>query len=109
MLAETGCDALMVARGGYGNPWLIRQILDRLDGRPERQPSAEERLKVAGEHLELFCDTFGPARTLVHMRKHLCWYTHGLSNAAAFRQRVNQSRSVAELRDLLSGFAAAAA
>jgi nifR3 family TIM-barrel protein len=109
MLAETGCDALMVARGGYGNPWLIRQILDRLEGRPEEQPSAEERLAVAGEHLELFYDIFGPARTLVHMRKHLCWYTHGLANAAAFRQRVNQSRSVAELRDLLNGFAAVAA
>ena len=64
---------------------------------------------VKGEHLELFHDIFGPAKTLVHMRKHLCWYTHGLANAAAFRQHVNQSRSVAELRNLLSGFAAAAA
>jgi tRNA-dihydrouridine synthase len=109
MLAETGCDALMVARGGYGNPWLIRQTLDRLDGRPERQPSAEERLAVAGEHLELFCDTFGPARTLVHMRKHLCWYTHGLPNAAAFRQRINRTGSVTEMFHLLTDFEAAAA
>ena len=109
VLQETGCDAVMVARGGYGNPWLIRQILDRLAGRPEHHPAATERLALAAEHLELFHDTFGPAKTLVHMRKHLCWYTHGLANAAAFRQHVNQSRSVAELRNLLSGFAAAAA
>jgi nifR3 family TIM-barrel protein len=109
VLQETGCDALMVARGGYGNPWLIRQILDRLADLPERHPGAAERLAVAGEHLELFCDTYGPARTLVHMRKHLCWYTHGLPNAAVFRQRVNQSRAVAELRNLLADFALAAA
>ena len=109
MFAQTGCDALMVARGGYGNPWLIRQILDRLDGLPERHPSAPERLAVARDHLELFHDTYGPARTLVHMRKHLCWYTHGLANAAGFRQRINQSRSVAEMRNLLTDFAAAAA
>ncbi len=109
VLAETGCAALMIARGGYGNPWLIRQILDRLDGRPERHPTAEERLTVAGEHLELFCDIYGPARTLVHMRKHLCWYTHGLPNATGFRLQINQSRSVAEMRNLLSDFALAAA
>jgi nifR3 family TIM-barrel protein len=109
VLAKTGCDALMVARGGYGNPWLIRQILDRLNGLPERPLSAEERLTVAVEHFELFCETYGPARAHVHMRKHLCWYTHGLPNAAVFRQSVNQSRSVAELRNLLAHFTAAAA
>jgi hypothetical protein len=109
VLAQTGCDALMVARGGYGNPWLIRQILDRLAGRPEQAPCAAERLAVARDHLELFCATYGPARTLVHMRKHLCWYTHGLPHAAGFRQRINRCGSVAEMRDLLTDFAAAAA
>jgi len=109
VLAATGCDALMVARGGYGNPWLLRQILARLQGLPEHYPSAGERLATAHEHLALFLDIYGPARTLVHMRKHLCWYTHGLQNAAGFRQRINQTRSAAEMRLLLSDFAAAAA
>jgi hypothetical protein len=109
VLAETGCDALMVARGGYGNPWLLQQILARLQGLPEHQPIAAERLAMARDHLALFLDIYGPARTLAHMRKHLCWYTHGLSGAAGFRQRINQSRSVAELEELLTGFAALAA
>ena len=109
VLAETRCDALMVARGGYGNPWLLQQIVARLQGLPEHQPTAAERLATAREHLALFLDTYGPARTLAHMRKHLCWYTHGLPNAAAFRQQINQTRSVAELFHLLTDFAAAAA
>ncbi|TLM65991.1 MAG: tRNA dihydrouridine synthase DusB [Deltaproteobacteria bacterium] len=108
VLARTGCDAVMVARGGYGNPWLIRQSLDRLAGNPACHPTGEERLTVARGHLDLFLDTYGPARTLAHMRKHLCWYTHGLPGAAVFRQKVNQARSVAELYDLLAGFEAAA-
>jgi nifR3 family TIM-barrel protein len=108
VIEQTGCDALMVARGGYGNPWLVRQILDRLAGRPERQPTAGERLTVAREHFELFLATFGPGRTLANMRKHLCWYTHGLPNAAAFRQRINQARSVLEMNGLLNEFEAAA-
>ena len=109
VLAETRCDALMVARGGYGNPWLLRQILARLQGLPEQHPSAEERLATARDHLALFLDTYGPARTLAHMRKHLCWYTHGLPNAAMFRQNINRTGSVAELFQLLTDFEAAAA
>ena len=109
VLAETRCDALMVARGGYGNPWLLRQILARLQGLPEQQPTAAERLATAREHLALFLDTYGPARTLAHMRKHLCWYTNGLPNAAIFRQNINRTRPVAELFQLLTDFEAAAA
>jgi hypothetical protein len=109
VLTATRCDALMVARGGYGNPWLLRQILARLQGLPEHCPTATERLTTAREHLALFLDTYGPARTLAHMRKHLCWYTHGLPNAAAFRQQINRTRSVAELFHLLADFTAAAA
>ncbi len=108
VLEQTGCDALMVARGGYGNPWLVRQILDRLVGQTEQHPTTGERLTVAREHMELFLETYGPARTLAHMRKHLCWYTHGLPNAAAFRQRINQTRSVQEMSELLTEFEAAA-
>jgi len=109
VLTATGCDAVMVARGGYGNPWLLQQILARLQGSTEPQPTPADRLATAHVHLDLFLDTYGPARTLAHMRKHLCWYTHGLPGAAAFRQRINQSRSVAELQELLNGFAQLAA
>lgn len=108
LFEQTGCDAVMVARGGYGNPWLIAQILDRLAGRSVRHPTAGERLEVAREHLDLFMATYGPARTLAHMRKHLCWYTHGVPNATTFRQRINHTQSVAGMYDLLNEFAAAA-
>jgi len=109
VMEQTGCDAVMVARGGYGNPWLISQILARLQGRTVPPPEAAERLAVASEHLQLFLETFGPARTLGHMRKHLCWYTHGLAHAAVFRQRINQARTVGELEELLNEFTANAA
>ena len=104
VLAGTGCDALMVARGGYGNPWLIRQILDRLQGLPEQLPTAADRLAVAREHLELFVAIYGPARAVAHMRKHLSWYVRGIGHAAVFRQELNQTRTVAALHELLNRF-----
>lgn len=108
LFSQTGCDAVMVARGGYGNPWLVRQILSRLHRQPEQYPTPAERLSVAREHLELFVDAFGEARTLAHMRKHLCWYARGMESAAVFRQRINQTRSVDAMRDLLTTLHAAA-
>jgi hypothetical protein len=109
VMQQTGCDGIMIARGGYGNPWLIPQILTRLQGGTAPPPQAAERLSLAVEHLELALATFGPARTLGHMRKHLCWYTHGLEHAAVFRQRINQARSIDELHEQLHAFAANAA
>ena len=109
MFETTGCDAVMIARGGYGNPWLIRQILDRLDGRQPVDPTVSERLGVAMEHLDLSLDIFGPQKALGLMRKHLCWYTRGLENAALFRASINQSSSLGEMRSLLESFFADAA
>lgn len=104
VLDQTGCDAVMVARGGYGNPWLVRQILDRLAGRAGHYPAIDERLDIARQHFELFLDIYGAQRTVVHMRKHLCWYVRGADQAAIFRAAVNRTTTVDGLRHLLSSF-----
>ncbi len=104
MLAATGCDGVMIGRGGYGNPWLIDAILKRLAGRQPEPPTAAERLQVALQHLDLSLETFGEAKTVCDMRKHLCWYCRGLNGAAAFRSRVNQLVTVAKMRAALEEF-----
>lgn len=104
MFTRTGCDAVMIGRGAYGNPWLIRQGLDLMNGNAPRQPDKQERSQVASEHLELFLEQFGPKKTLGHMRKHLCWYTKGLENSAEFRSQINGVRSMDEMRSILTGF-----
>lgn len=105
----TGCDAVMVARGGYGNPWLIRQILDTMAGRTVCQPSDVERLAVAREHFDLFLATFGPQKTLAQMRKHLCWYTKGMADSANFRAAINRAESIEAMRRQLMDFCRQAA
>jgi len=104
MFTETGCDAVMIGRGGYGNPWLIHNILARQAGEPEIRPDAQERYRVANLHLELFLESFPEQRAVREMRKHLCWYTHGLPGSAQFRGEVNRTRSFEDLRTLLDSF-----
>ena len=104
MFAQTGCDAVMVGRGGYGNPWIIGQALDLLAGRPIKEPTTEDRLKAARDHLDLSLQIFGPRKTLGQMRKHLSWYVRGMDNAAGFRVMINQSRTTDEMSRRLEEF-----
>lgn len=109
MLRETGCDGVMIGRGGYGNPWLIRDIKARLDERPPSPPpSPADRMEVAFRHLRLHLESFGPRKTLVDMRKHLCWYSRGLAEAANFRAAINHAQSMAEMEDIMTDFFLAA-
>ncbi len=104
MLQETGCDAIMLGRGCYGNPWLIENILAGAESLPSWQPGPVERLDAVRAHVDLFVTHFGRERAHREMRKHLCWYSRGLSGAAAFRTRINQTLSFADLWQVTESF-----
>ncbi|MDO4291184.1 MAG: tRNA dihydrouridine synthase DusB [Eggerthellaceae bacterium] len=88
MRAQTGCDAVMVARGAEGNPWLFAQVKAALTGEAEpAPPTVAERLAMARRHAELLSRREG--RNIVRMRKHAMWYVGGLPGAAAARAKIN--------------------
>ena len=88
MVAATGCDGVMIARGAEGNPWLFSQVQATLAGQPEpAPPTVDERIAMARRHAELL--THREGRNIVRMRKHAMWYLAGLPGAAAARGRIN--------------------
>jgi tRNA-dihydrouridine synthase B len=104
MFQETGCDAIMIGRGGYGNPWIIRQILDLIEGRKYDTPSPDEVCSTALNHLELHLAQFGEHKALLEMRKHLSWYARGLSGASHFRAALQQITNISQLQDTTQSF-----
>jgi tRNA-dihydrouridine synthase B len=104
MQESTGCDAVMIGRGGYGNPWLIRDLLAGQRGEVVAPPKPLERLAAAQMHLQLFLETFGPRKALLDLRKHFCWYARGIPGAALFRARLNTTGNLEELVALLVEF-----
>ena len=101
MLQETGCDGLMVARGSLGNPWIFRQTEELLTGQTLTPVTAADRVATALKHLELFTTEAGEAVAVREMKKHLGWYIHGVSQAAALRRQVNTSQSLDELKHVI--------
>ncbi|HEX9779152.1 MAG TPA: tRNA dihydrouridine synthase DusB [Geopsychrobacteraceae bacterium] len=104
MMAETGCDGVMIGRGGYGNPWLLRDTLALLQGGTIQRPTRTEIHQVALRHLQLHVEQFGERKAVFEMRKHLCWYAKGLNGSAQFRARLQKTDSCSELGRLSEDF-----
>ncbi len=92
MVEQTGCDAVMIARGAEGNPWIFAQAKAALAGEPEPSaPTVEQRLAMARRHARMLEAREG--RNIVRMRKHAAWYVAGLPGACAARGRINSCSS----------------
>ena len=93
LTARTGCDAVMIARGAEGNPWVFAQAKAALAGVFEPPaPDARERIAMARRHARLLARREG--KNIVRMRKHAMWYLAGLPGAAAARAKINACVSV---------------
>ena len=101
MMAETGCDGVMIARGAMGNPWVFSEICAALDGRDYTPPPMAERFEVALEQVKEMINEKGERIGVAEAKKHLSWYCHGIEGAAAARGRLMQATSYEELAVIL--------
>jgi len=103
MMAQTGCDGVMVGRGVMGNPWLIREIVAALKGEPlPWPPRVNERIALMKSHLQAQIEFSGEKRGILEMRKHLSWYMKGLPGAARFRRVINEAADLEDVLRILS-------
>jgi len=88
-MRDSGVDAIMLGRATLGNPWLISQIADLMEGREARPaPSEAERLRYCIVHYRTMVDELGEARAVPQMRKHVALYLKGIPGAAVLRDRI---------------------
>ena len=104
----SGADAVMIARGSLGNPWIFEQLTGRRSADPEREEVVAELLWVidrAEEHL-------GPERAARYLRKFYPWYLERLGadneTGAALQESDDLGEARRLARDLGAPVAAAA-
>jgi len=95
--SQTGCDGAMIGRGALGNPWIFRQALEMLRGKPPAEPSLEEKEALILRHLRMVVEMRGEGHGLKEFRKHLIWYTRGLRGNAQFRSQVPLWKNFSEV------------
>ncbi len=101
MVAETGCDGVVVGRGCLGRPWLFRDLADAFAGsEPSTRPTFGEVADIMLEHARLLVEWFEAEQpSMLAFRKHAGWYTRGFRNSAPLRDRLMRVDSLAELEE----------
>lgn len=101
MIAETGCDAVMIGRGAQGNPWIFPATIHFLaTGELMNQPNMQEKMQVFWQHFEMLIENKGEYTAVREMRKHGAWYTKGYPHAAQYRVLFNQAQTAEDFRKI---------
>jgi len=91
---ETGAEAVLLARGSLGNPWLFQQVL----GTRDDDPSREEILDEIDWVLERAVEHLGEGRASRYLRKFYPWYVTRLDGDHTLQDRLQRSTSTTEAR-----------
>lgn len=99
---ETGCDAVMIARGAIANPWIFRETKYFMEtGRMPEPPGFAERIATALRHLRLAVSIKGERRAVLEMRKHYIAYLKYVPNSRQMRNILMKPETLAEAEDVL--------
>ena len=101
MIEETGCDAVAIARGTMGNPWIFEEATALLEGKIFSPISPAQKIQGAIDHLDLLIKLKGEARAVPESRAHMDKYTKGLYGAPRIRNAVNLAGSADEIKAFL--------
>ena len=96
MLAQTGCDAVMIGRMAIGNPWIFSHVLARMQGENEPRIELDQRFDIMKRYLRESVKYFGEEIACRMMRSRLCWFAKGLRNSSQFRKSINHISTQAE-------------
>jgi nifR3 family TIM-barrel protein len=103
MVAQTGCDGVVVGRGCLGRPWLFGDLEAAFAGRPlPPGPTLGQVSATMRRHAELLGRHMGADKGIRDMRKHIAWYLKGFPVGPELRRRLGLVGSLDELDELLA-------
>jgi tRNA-dihydrouridine synthase B len=90
-MRDSGADGVMIGRGSYGRPWVVRQIMDYFRGHQESaEPTLAEISDLIEGHYDAMVEHYGNHLGVAIARKHIGWYCGDGDAAIALRSTVNQ-------------------
>ena len=117
MVAETGCDAVMIGRAAPANPWIFRQIAQYTATGAYERPTVEDRYHMIRAYFQMLLSEAEATRELPRsdrmgetagkMKQFATWFTHGVPGGAKLRAAIYQSRTGAEVLGQVEQFFAA--
>jgi nifR3 family TIM-barrel protein len=114
MVAETGCDAVMIGRAAPANPWIFRQIAQYTATGAYDRPTVDDRYRMIRAYFQMLLDEAETTKDLPRsdrmgetagkMKQFATWFTHGVPGGAKLRAAIYQARTGAEVLGQVEGF-----
>jgi len=103
MVAETGCDAVMIGRAAPANPWIFRQIAQYTATGSYERPTNQDRYRMIRAYFEMLLAEVEATKDLPRdarmgdpvgkMKQFATWFTHGVPGGAKLRAAIYQART----------------
>lgn len=100
----SNCDGIMIARGSMGNPWIFKQVSQKLKGENVVYPTAREKIEMCIKHYEISLKYEGEYKAVREMRKHSAWYIKGLPHCTEIKNRLNIEEDASKAISILKEY-----
>ena len=107
MVAETGCDGVMIGRAAPANPWIFRQIAQYTATGVYERPTTEDRYRMIRAYFEMLLAEADATKDLPRdarmgdpvgkMKQFATWFTHGVRGGAKLRAAIYHARTGPEV------------
>lgn len=102
MLNETKCDAVMIGRATLGNPWIIKECVQKVENSIDTpKPTIEERLNMIIKHYNLLKENIGEKTALLEIKTHALWYLKYIPNTKEFKRQISVIKTEKELLKII--------
>jgi tRNA-dihydrouridine synthase B len=101
-IEQSKVDGIMLARGIYGNPWLIQQIREKLEtGEVTTKITYIDKIDMALKHIKYMKEDYPEKQFNFEIRKHLCWYLKGVTGGNKIKNLLNKMDNYDEISEIL--------
>jgi nifR3 family TIM-barrel protein len=114
MVAQTGCDAVMIGRAAAANPWIFRQIAQYTATGSYQRPTLEDRYQMIRAYFQMLLNEEEATKDLPRdarigdtsgkMKQFATWFTHGVPGGAKLRATIYHQRTGAEVLAQVDAF-----
>jgi nifR3 family TIM-barrel protein len=96
MVAQTGCDAVMIGRMAPSNPWIFRQIEQYVSSGAYDEPAESDRYQMIRTYFQMLLEEEIPGAE-GKMKQFASWFTHGVPGGAALRKAIYEAKNGVEI------------
>jgi tRNA-dihydrouridine synthase B len=103
MVAQTGCDAVMIGRTAASNPWIFRQIEQYIRTGTFHEPGEVDRYQMIRTYFQMLIDEeiMGAEGK---MKQFASWFTHGVAGGAGLRKEIYEAKDASEILRRVEAF-----